>query len=514
MIPKMKTTANAATPPTGRTTALIGSVIANRTALILVPVHLFAFAILYWGMTRLIRAEVLSTHIEGARVMVTEAINSLHPLMKAPDHTTIPTSLIDFVDAHKLLDLRIFHPDGSLIGHPGQPYPEVKTFLNHSREEKFYFERRGSITALIGIRKIRAMGSCVECHPQNKVLAAVTIDLDLTPEVTAAHDRLGRNAVFLVGGWVLLVGGINFGVRKWTRRSLAQLRRLESDPVGSQIVANGQMSSVLLDPVATELYRSLTDILQQQREQRKTLSDQLHHTDRLASLGRLAAGLAHEIKNPLAGIRGVMELMRDDADEEESAKLFEQIVSELDRVNGTIHALLHFAKPTPPKRELVDVRCLIEESVSLIRPSLAKKKIRLLIEVAGTVGLFSLDPQQMRQVLTNLVANAADAIGDDGRIVVRASTFPDGPGLIISVEDDGPGIPAANLDRVFEPFFTTKFSGTGLGLPVVRSQIDQHDGRIEVESEVGRGTTFFVILPQEDDGTIDVPSNGPETRGN
>ena len=502
----------AVSTPRTRVTAFFRSIIASRTALILVPVHVVAFAALYWGMTRLIRAEVLSTHSEGARIMVADAINSLHPLMSAPDRATIPVDLIEFADSHELLDLRIFGPDSSLIGHPDQPFPDVKAFIEDSREERFHFEKRGEITALIGISKIRSVGSCVECHPRDELLGVVTIDLNLTPEVTAAHGRLGRNAVFLVAGWVLMVGVINFSVRKWTRRSIAHLTSMEDDSAASRVVADPQMPGVLLDPVAAELYRSLTVVLQRQREQRDSLTDQLHHTHRLASLGRLAAGLAHEVKNPLAGIRGVMELMRDDADEDESTKLFGQVINELDRVNETIHALLRFATPTPPKLDIVDVRCFIEDSVGLIRPSLTTKNIRLSVEVAQTVGLFSLDQQQMRQVMTNLVANAADAIGSDGHIIVRASTFPDGPGLIISVEDDGPGIPADHLNRIFEPFFTTKFSGTGLGLAVVRSQIDQHDGRIEVESEVGRGTTFFVILPEKDDGTIGVSPNGPEPR--
>ncbi|MCK5379321.1 MAG: hybrid sensor histidine kinase/response regulator, partial [Acidobacteria bacterium] len=183
----------------------------------------------------------------------------------------------------------------------------------------------------------------------------------------------------------------------------------------------------------------------------------------------------------------------------------------LDRVNEIIHLLLNFARPAPPKREETDVAEMLEEALQFLRPALVNKSISLAIEVARDVGTFSMDPTQMRHVVTNLVANAGDAIESDGSVVVRASLYPEGGGLIISIEDDGPGIPEKTLEEIFEPFFTTKFSGTGLGLPVVRSLIVQHRGRIEVESEVGRGTTFFILLP---DRPIAEPNDGVEIEDN
>jgi signal transduction histidine kinase len=215
----------------------------------------------------------------------------------------------------------------------------------------------------------------------------------------------------------------------------------------------------------------------------------------MASLGQLAAGLAHEIKNPLAGIRGVIELLRDETEDESQRNLFEQIVKELDRVNRTIHSLLSFARPSLPNRVPTNVSGLIEDSVRLVRPSLQKQNISLEIDVAPNVDTFELDPTHIRHVLVNLVTNAADAIENGGNISIRAITSPDESDLFLSVTDDGPGIDARFQEKIFEPFYTTKFTGTGLGLAVVNSLVSRSDGVVELLSEPGRGTTVFVLLP-------------------
>ncbi len=468
--------------------------IRGRTALILVPVHVVAFVVLYFGLVGVMQDEMLRTHSIKARALLGEAVHTLQPMMCSRKHGVIPASAGEFAQKHSLLDFRIFRPDGSLMGQPGHPDPRVKEFLDGDEEELFVFADKGDVTALKGILRVRSEGDCTSCHIPGIQLGAATMDMDLTPDVTAANDRLKHNLIYLIAGWALMVGLVNIGIGAWTRRSLAQVRRLEHQAsTGTLSVAPAP--GAFLDPVAAQLYSSLAQVLRRQQEEKDAASDRLHQTECLASLGRLAAGLAHEIKNPLAGIRGVMELMRDDTEEVEQKEIFVQVVKELDRVNEIIHLLLNFARPAAARREEIDVADLLEDSLKLLRPALAKKSIALEIEVARDVGTFSLDPSQMRHVVTNLVANAVDAIESNGRVVVRASGYPEGGGLIISVEDDGPGIPEATLERLFEPFFTTKFSGTGLGLPVVRSLVVQHRGRIEVESEVGRGTTFFILLP-------------------
>ncbi|HSM15086.1 MAG TPA: ATP-binding protein, partial [Thermoanaerobaculia bacterium] len=204
----------------------------------------------------------------------------------------------------------------------------------------------------------------------------------------------------------------------------------------------------------------------------------------------------HEIKNPLAGIQGALELLREEAPEEETSRLYGEMLDELKRVHGILQRLLESARPAPLQLAGSDLGRLLAETARLLRPSLRRNQVELTTETADDLPEVELDAAKIRQVLVNLIQNAAEAMSPEGgRIAVRASGFAAENAIVIAVEDDGPGIAAESLARLFEPFFTTKFAGTGLGLSISKSLTEQHGGRIEVSSEPGRGTTFLLVLP-------------------
>ena len=269
----------------------------------------------------------------------------------------------------------------------------------------------------------------------------------------------------------------------------------------------------MLDSVSARLQIALRDFLKHHRERQVEEASRLAHTDQLASLGQLAAGLAHEIKNPLAGIQGALEILREDEDADSIKVLYGEMLSELDRVNSTLHSLLSSARPTPPRITDSDARQVIEEVHRLLAPGLRRQEISLELEFAAGDLIAKFDAAKIRQVLINLVQNAADAIGEKGEIKLSVMRCPDGTGAIFVVEDDGPGISEEHQKSIFEPFFTTKFSGTGLGLAIARTLVDQHEGTLEVESELGEGTTFYVILPEssetEDEAAEEVAEEPP-----
>ena len=467
----------------------------RRNLMVTIPVHILAFALLYFGTMRIVQNEILRSHSTEARRLLAEAIHSLHPLMCSADRTDIPRAISRFAASHRHLELEIFRRSGALMEEGGAIDPRIATFLAGEEQESFHFDHNGRLRLLNGVFRLRSEGTCTECHERGAVLGAATMRLDLTEQVDAVQLRLGRNLAMLIAGWLLLVALVNLGLSRITRRSLArmELSRDRGFPPGGGHNAPG----LILDPVSAELYDSLRDLLKQQHTREEEVDNRLHRAERMASVGQIAAGLAHEIKNPLAGIRGVIELMRDDSEDASQRHLYEQMVTELDRVNTTIHSLLSFARPVPPKLAATDVETLIEDSLRLIRPNLERRDIALEITIAPEVGLFRLDPTHMRHVLINLVNNAAEALESNGKIAVRGTLSPGRDGLIIAVEDDGPGIPEESQSQIFEPFYTTKFTGTGLGLAVVCSLVKRHGGRIELKSEVGQGTTFFVILTEE-----------------
>lgn len=485
--------------------------LSGRHLLVTIPVHLIAFTLLYFGAIRILEREILRTHSTDARWLVKEAVRDLHPLMESHDGWEIPKAVGDFAAAHSLLELQIYRLDGTLVSSDEGQNQDVADFLKRDEDESFHIDRGKGLVVLHGMVRFRSEGRCVECHQPAADLGVATMRLDLTSQLAGASHRLRSDLVILMLSWAILVGMVNLGLAALTKRSLSRIRFERASDSSLGTGRNGA-SGLILDPVSSEIFDSLQELLEHHRSSEVEARGRLDDAERMASLGQIAAGLAHEIKNPLAGIRGVIEVLGDDCHDEDQRVLFEQMVAELDRVNRTIHSLLGFARPTPPRKEPTDVASFLDDALRLVRLNLEQRNIRLEVEIAPEVGAFDMDPVHMRQVLDNLISNAADAIGESGKVVVRASVVPNGGNLILAVEDDGPGIAREHQEEIFEPFFTTKFSGTGLGLATVRSLMIRQGGRVGLRSERGRGTTFFVILPGTPKDDVASPS-GARAKG-
>ncbi len=222
---------------------------------------------------------------------------------------------------------------------------------------------------------------------------------------------------------------------------------------------------------------------------------QLRRADRLSAMGELSAGLAHEIGNPLGGIKGAVQILRRPQLPDESRRKFGELAErELDRLSGIVKQFLDFARPREPRRLATDPMLLLQ-SVAGLAGETAKMK-GLQIKVASNDGVpeILVDPEQIRQVLLNLVLNAIQAMPGGGEIVLRA--IADDNEIHLAVEDQGVGIAPENVDRIFDPFFTTKQEGTGLGLSIAGRIIAQHGGHIEPRRNADRGMTFSVNLPR------------------
>jgi signal transduction histidine kinase len=223
---------------------------------------------------------------------------------------------------------------------------------------------------------------------------------------------------------------------------------------------------------------------------------QLVQSAKLAAIGELAAGVAHEINNPLTSILGFAELASwemapDDAGQQDLAV----IVEEARRARDIVRNLLEFARQAEPLTEPADVNHLLGQALALIRSHVEKDGVLVEEEYAPDLGRIPLDAGRMKQVFLNLITNAAHAMPEGGRLMV--STARVGDEVAVRIADTGVGIPPQDLVRIFEPFFTTKPSGTGLGLSVTLGIVQQHGGRIEVESEEGQGSMFTVWLPAD-----------------
>lgn len=238
------------------------------------------------------------------------------------------------------------------------------------------------------------------------------------------------------------------------------------------------------------LFQDLSDL--------RRMEDDLRRADRLAALGSLAAQLAHEIRNPLASMRGSAQMLWQDTPADPAARRLANIlVRESDRLSALVEDFLKFARPPPPALQTVSLDQLVRETVEMLRADPLGRGVEL--EVRADPVASAVDAGQLRQVLLNLLRNAMEA-AQGGKVRVQVEAAPEGPR--IRVWDSAGSIPPQNLDRVFEPFFTTRDRGTGLGLSTAHSIVSAHGGKISVSSAPAAGTEFVVQLP----GTAEVAS--------
>lgn len=243
-------------------------------------------------------------------------------------------------------------------------------------------------------------------------------------------------------------------------------------------------------------------------EQQKARLRKMYRADRLATLGQLAAGAAHEIRNPLTSIRSTIQYLLRDLPDDGKRELVRDLLEEVDRINGIIEGLLSFARPSEPKWERCDLCQVLEQTVNLVSTTAGKRGVEVRLDFHAPERMLRADPSQLKQVFLNIIMNAIQAMEEGGVLSIAVEMKQSGEygssggGMFrLAFRDTGTGIPKQELEHVFDPFFTTKRDGTGLGLSISYGIIHQHGGEIEIESETagespeGHGTTVKVLLP-------------------
>ena len=474
----------------------------GRTWGIMVPLHLVAFLILYFATYQLMKSEVVGGTTRMARERLRGEILEL--LMVAAAHPGPAPGghqFAAFMAIPRPYESQLFGADGSLLAGGKslyEPTPlELGTFLESGKPDTYRVQSYPAGEFINGLSRIAATQSCAPCHEPGEILGVATMSLDVTEQISALKGRLRFNLALLILLWATALGLISGAVKRSARRSAEQLQADLTAVETGEPAARRPGGKLALDPVTAQLHRSLREFLESHRARRSEMASRLAHTDQLATMGRLAAGLAHEIKNPLAGIQGAIEILRQDSDSEPTNDLYDEMLGELKRVNETLHLMLSSARPTPLKLAETDFRKLLEELRTLLEPSLRRQGTTLRLETGDGLRPARVDAAKIRQVLVNLINNAADAMESGGTVTIRAAPLANSDrGVLLGIQDEGPGIPEEQRQRIFEPFFSTKFTGTGLGLAIARSLVEQHGGTLEVQSGEGGGSTFLVVLPE------------------
>jgi two-component system sensor histidine kinase PilS (NtrC family) len=364
-------------------------------------------------------------------------------------------------------------------------------------------------------RGFRALSAFHENIVQSMSSGLFTADLDgrVTSFNRAGYAILGVESREVLGRpcWDVFVwadGAVFYS--DIVRRKLPHRFERETVRRGGERLLLGMTLSSLKGPSGEPagmvgIFQDLTEI--------KALEDRMRRRERLASVGELAAGLAHEIRNPLAAITGAMEVLQQDLRfEGEHQALMAIALRESERLNGLIGQFLLYARPASSHKHSCDLVPLVAETLALLK---AHHDYRADIEVREAFDAEEVwvkaDPNQLRQVIWNLVLNAVQALPGGGRLTVRirsiAPTQAEGGGRAeMEVSDSGQGIRPEDLQRIFEPFFTTKSGGSGLGLAIVHRIVEEHGGRVDVHSERTKGTRVIVTLPagHADDDPPDV----------
>ncbi len=350
-----------------------------------------------------------------------------------------------------------------------------------------------------------------ECHAhtqEQKVLGVVDVTIPLEPLDEWIRSSQIRMLVFAV------IAIVSISTIVWVFVKIYILKQVNVLVDGTRKVAAGDFSHTIPASTRDEL-GYLAQSFNQMTRRLTEAQNQLYHADKLASLRRMAAGVAHEINNPLTGVLAYSSfILKRVENNEEMAKNIGVIVQETKRCREIVRGLLDFGRQTPPRRKSVDANTIIEQAVSVVGNQLSLDNVQIAKHLQPDLPLIFADANQIQQVFVNLLVNGADAMNNGGTLTVTsrlknvAGAQPGGEtggvidtgmiqmGVEIAIMDTGVGIPTENLPKIFEPFFTTKGGkGTGLGLAISWGIAQRHGGTITVVSEENEGTSFVVTLP-------------------
>jgi two-component system, NtrC family, sensor kinase len=406
-----------------------------------------------------------------------------------------------------------------------------QTLTRINRPDRFRVYRAQGQRVLAIITPIENQAECsnaaCHAHPASQQILGV---LDTHLSLARTDQQLAQGSWRMLACDALAMAAIAFlswlFVRRVVDRPLKQLQagtqKLSAGALGYQIdlhskdqigdVADSFNSMSLQLRSANEQMiswaRTLEDRVQEKTHELRRAHDEMLHVETMASVGKMAAVVAHEINNPLSGILTYSKLLKKwvdndqvgQAKKQEAQQCLDLISSESRRCGELVRNLLTFSRQSPMNIQSTDINHVVEQCMMLLRHNLEIGAIELHTTLAEALPRLQCDPSQIEQVLLAVIVNAADAMPKGGNLWIESRLCHEGHQVALSVRDDGSGIPPEVLPKIFEPFVTTKENGhgTGLGLAVSRGIMERHSGKISVESEVGKGTTVTITLPVPD----------------
>ena len=494
--------------------SLISRIIILNILLLVIGVGSFSLLHLQREQSHLIN----STRTD-AEVILATIENSIFNSMKAGKSSDVQAILEMVGQSHNIANVRIFHPNGIILksSRPeeiGTKLEGMEYLLYQNAQQSQVFSNQGE-DVLGMVKPIVAEEVCFRCHGHGrKVIGVLNLNFSLAQtekNLRASSQYYILSAVVIT---LLLAFGVSFILLRFVKRPIGFLvEKMARVEEGDLSVRMNPRYHDEIGRLMVSFNSMVSNLSSARKEVERLHLNQMERADRLASIGEMATGLAHEIRNPLAGISGAISVLADDFPSEDPRReIVKEVLDQIVRLDKTVHDLLYFGRPGKPEMTLQDMNALIRKTVFFIAQHPAAKKVQVEKELMRELPPVLVDEKQLQQVFLNIFLNAFQEMAGGGILTVQTelANVIDYPFVRILITDSGKGISPEDLDKIFTPFFTTKTQGTGLGLPICRQLIEQQNGRIRVESKVGEGTTFIIELPAVTDFNLSSPEEEPD----
>ncbi len=451
------------------------------------------------------QAQLIDSARENTELLLHTVESSIYNTMHLGNVQDVGSILAMVGQHNQLVGVRIFHPHGVILRSSNSSevgrtvsFNDYRLFQSPKNYGIFDLPPYGEVLTMV--KPIYNEVACHTCHgTKARVIGILDINYSLS---RTKMQMLEASRIFIISSVAItlfLAIAISLILLKFVKRPLGRIidnmSRVEKGDLSVRIDYSGK------DEIGRLItsFNSMVDRLDAAKIELEQLHfQQLERADRLASIGEMAAGIAHEIKNPLAGISAAVTIIKDDlANVDPRYGILDEVLQQVQRLDKTVNDLLFFGKPSLPELACIDINDIIDRTLKFASQHRGLLHIEKRLDLASGLPTVYADGKQMQQVFLNIILNAFQAMANGGTLTIttRPITREGRMFVRIDVADTGPGIPPPILEKIFTPFFTTKAQGTGLGLPICSKLVHLHNGEIRVSSDDQRGTVFTVELP-------------------
>lgn len=474
-----------------------------------------------WQNIRSTEERLLNGQKEKAELLSDRILQGIMVLMlqnKWRDLQTMMESLVK--DSTELKGIKIFLPGNGMIVASSDPdeigekiySQDMEVLKSGKRLEVFFIDKEGQKYAS-KLTLIKNNVTCYRCHaPEKEVLGVLDVDISLTKVAKTIKEFRKEYLIVSIVGFFMIVGTFAFVIGILIERPITKMiqtiNRIENGDLSARMEEKPKDEFGLM---AKSFNSMLETVESAKREVEGYHAEQMQRAAKLASLGEIISGIAHEIKNPLTGISCAVQVFQSEMSDDDSKKaITDEILNHIKRLDVTVKALLNYAKPKPLTFLPFSVNDVLDKAIFFVYTEAKKNNVVINTDIKSDLPEVMMDPDQMQQVFLNLLINAVQAMPTGGNLGISISSHDKGAMeidnkikehiqsdrmLVIAFEDTGAGIDADFMASVFEPFFTKKSQGTGLGLSISQRIVHEHGGDMTVESVVGKGSLFTIYLP-------------------